>query len=364
MIFDPSPYEFSLGSHRGKDVIWVAFPNDRKLIDHLRSFTKAHWSRTRRCWYVMDVIAYRKLFGLPEKSVGKLAFLKIHPVNQPAFEKYRGQIILKGYSPGTLRTYCLEFAQLLYILKSHPVVNLTPEQLRSYCLYCKEKLKLSDNQLHSRINALKFYFEQVLGREKSFFDIPRPKKPLLLPKVLSQEEVGRLFEVTANLKHRILLELCYGMGLRVSEVVRLKVKHIDSNRMQVIIAASKGKKDRYVNLPESILKLLRLYYKKYHPKDYLFEGQFGQQYSVRSAQAVFKRAMMKAGIHKRVGIHSLRHSYATHLLEYGTDITLIQKLLGHNSVKTTMLYTHVGNRTIKTVKSPLDQIRGKNKKTT
>ena len=153
-----------------------------------------------------------------------------------------------------------------------------------------------------------------------------------------------------------MLKLCYGMGLRVSEIVNLKVSHIDSGRMQVHIVGAKGKKDRYVNLPESILDELRNYYKEYKPKVFLFEGQYGGIYSVRSAQAVFKDAMRKAKINKVVGIHSLRHSYATHLLEYGTDISFIQKLLGHKDVSTTLIYAKVGNKTLAKVASPLDRL--------
>lgn len=146
------------------------------------------------------------------------------------------------------------------------------------------------------------------------------------------------------------------MGLRVSEVVELKITNIDSKRMQVLIENSKGKSDRYVNLPESVLALLRTYYKTYKPKNYLFEGQYGGQYSIRSVQSVFKNAMLIAKINKSVGIHSLRHSYATHLLEYGTDMVFIQKLLGHKDMKTTMIYAKVGKKEIQNVKSPLDNM--------
>lgn len=357
MNFTPTHYSFSFGSHRGKEVIWISFPNDRTLINHLRQFTKARWSASQKCWYVPDLAHYRLLFQLPQKSIGKNALQKIHPVNQPAFKCFHEQMILRAYSPNTIKTYCLEFAQLLYILKSHPVEKLTKDQLRSYCLYCVQKCKLSENQMHSRLNALKFYFEQVLHREKFFFEIPRPKKPSILPRILSTQDIATLFKVTTNLKHLLMLHLCYGMGLRVSEIVHLKIEHIDSKRMQVLIAGAKGKKDRYVSLPQTVLPELKSYYKSYKPKNYLFEGQYGGQYSVRSVQAVFKRAMNKAHIKKAVGIHSLRHSYATHLLEYGTDISYIQKLLGHNSLKTTQRYTHVGQRSIANVKSPLDRLK-------
>jgi site-specific recombinase XerD len=153
-----------------------------------------------------------------------------------------------------------------------------------------------------------------------------------------------------------MLQLCYGMGLRVSELVLLKIKNIDSKNMQVLVQGAKGKKDRYVQLPHSIVTELREYYKEYKPKEFLFEGQYGGAYSARSAQAVFKQAMQRARINKTVGIHGLRHSYATHLLEMGVDTAFIQKLLGHNNIKTTLIYTHVSNPALRKIKSPLDQL--------
>ncbi|WP_262707261.1 tyrosine-type recombinase/integrase [Maribacter algicola] len=189
-----------------------------------------------------------------------------------------------------------------------------------------------------------------------FFDIPRPKKPTTLPKLLSRTEVKKIVRVTINLKHNIAIQLYYGMGLRVSELVNLKLEDVDSKRMMVRISVAKGKKDRYVPLPESILPKLREYYIAYKPKLYLFEGQYGGPYAKSSLQQVFKNALRKAGIKKTIGIHGLRHSYATHLLESGADMRFVQELLGHNSIKTTQLYTKVTPRSISKIKSPLDSL--------
>ena len=266
-------------------------------------------------------------------------------------------LLLKSYSPSTIKIYCTEFSQLLYLLKDKQVDSLTPERLRSYFLYCATKLKLSENMIYSRINAIKFYFEQVLHHEKLFFEeIPRPQKRSSLPKVFSKNDIVRLFAQVDNPKHVLMLKLCYGMGLRVSEIVNLKIIDIDSGRMLVHIEKAKGKKDRYVTLPASILDDLRNYYRAYRPKTYLFEGQYGGHYAIRSVQAVFKNAMQKAKINKSVGIHGLRHSYATHLLESGTDIFFIQKLLGHRDIKTTEIYAKVSNRQLGNIKSPLDDL--------
>ncbi|MBS1615519.1 MAG: tyrosine-type recombinase/integrase [Bacteroidetes bacterium] len=356
MGFESSNYRAEAGLHKDAPVIWLHFPNEARLVSELRAQVRPLWSTSKRCWYIADHPAHRRLFELPVPLIGKDVLVRIQPINQAELSRMEELLTLKAYSANTLRTYLLEFAQLLYLLGPIPAYSLTPERLRSYCLYCIRTLHLNENHMHSRINALKFYYEQVLGREKFFFEIPRPQKPYLLPKVLSNQEISRLFQATENLKHRVLLKLCYGMGLRVSEVVHLKITDIDGARRQVLLEAAKGKKDRYVNLPESILTELREYYQQYKPKYYLFEGQYGEPYSTRSAQSVFKQAMRRANINKRLGIHGLRHSYATHLLEYGTDISLIQKLLGHKDIRTTLTYTHVAGSSLQKVRSPLDRI--------
>jgi integrase/recombinase XerD len=356
MDFTDKAFNYEVGEHHAKKVIWIRIEKNQEMIAYFRSHTKAWWSSSVGAWYVTDNRHNRALFGLEQSVVGKEVINKIHPVNFPAFQRFQELVQLKGYSPNTLRTYCIEFAQLLYILKSHPVESLTPERLRSYFLYCKQRLKLSESEIHSRINAVKFYFEQVLHREKMFLDIPRPKKPMKLPKMLNRKQIQRLFDVIENKKHLLMMKLCYGMGLRVSEVVGLKLSDIDSVSMQVRIEQAKGKKDRVVVLPQSVLDELRAYYLEYRPKDYLFEGQSGGQYSIRSVQAVFKSAMKKSGIKKRIGVHGLRHNYATHLQETGTDIRFIQELIGRNSFKTNEIYTHGSTAEKSKIQSPLDSL--------
>lgn len=359
-IFNPKKYEITLGTHHKSNVIWLQFAYDAKLINTLRNNTTAKWSASQKAWYLPDNQHYRRLCNLEIDLIGKEVMSKISAINMPEFLKFQNMLVLKGYSANTSRTYSIEFAQLLYLLKDFPVQHLSAEKLQSYFLYCHKELKLSENQIHSRINAIKFYYEKVLHQEKMFFDIPRPKKPLLLPKSLNTDDIKKLFEVTKNIKHRLILQLCYGMGLRVSEIVNLKISDIDSKSMQVMIQRAKGKKDRYVNLPKTVLEDLRSYYQNYRPKEYLFEGQYGGQFSIRSTQLVFKEAMKKAKINKQIGIHGLRHSYATHLLEYGTDISHIQKLMGHNDIKTTLIYAHVSDKNTAKVKSPLDFMAPKN----
>ncbi|MEZ4913908.1 MAG: tyrosine-type recombinase/integrase [Chitinophagales bacterium] len=314
-------YTFSFGKHRNKNVIWITFKKDANLIRELRlAFPSVKWSATNKAWYLPDLPAVRTALKLNKKEWGSTSINAISVENKEAFVNYINQLKLKAYSTHTIRTYVSQFAHLLILLKNYPVVKLSEARLKDYFLYCVETEKASESHLNSRINAIKFYFEQVLHKPKMFFDIPRPKKPKLLPKILSKHEIKKLFEVTKNTKHLLMLKLCYGMGLRVSEIVNLKVEHINSGTMLVLVAGAKGKKDRYTNLPESILTLLRSYYKEHKPKVYLFEGQYGGQYTTRSVQAVFKQALKRAKINKMIGIHGLRHSYATHLIESGADI--------------------------------------------
>lgn len=207
---------------------------------------------------------------------------------------------------------------------------------------------------------MKFYYEQVLGREKFFWEIPRPKKPDQLPKVLGENEIGRMFNAVKNLKHKAILFTAYSAGLRVSEVTNLKISDVHSDRMQLRIEKSKGKKDRYVGLSILLLDVLRSYLKSTRPMPayYVFENpdKPGEAYSIRSAQKVFQMAKEKALVNKAVGIHSLRHSFATHLLEKGIDIRYIKDLLGHFNIKTTERYLHVKKETLVNIPNVLDEL--------
>lgn len=289
----------------------------------------------------------------------------IYEANAMVLPLMQERLLLKAYSPSTIRTYLQEMSQLLQKLKDIPADDLTVNQLKRYFIYCYEKLHLRENTLHSRINALKFYYEQVLMREKFFWEIPRPKKQLLLPKVLGEEELSRLFKSLENKKHKAILFTAYSSGLRVSEVVQLKLSDIDSDRMQIFVARGKGKKDRYVMLSPVLLDVLRSYIKqsKVRPAVYLFENpvEAGTAYNCRSAQKVFQLAREKAGIRKQVSFHNLRHSFATHLLEKGIDIRYIKDLLGHFDIRTTERYLHVKKEQLINIVSPIDDLWEKGK---
>src|SRR5690606_20619224 len=217
-------YQFSFGSHRGKNVIWIRFGKDIQRIRDLRAaFPSAKWSNTQKAWYLPDLPSTRKLLQLKEKEIGAGVKRQISEVNRKAFDDFINQLKLKAYSQNTIRTYATEFAHLLKILKNYPVDDLSEQRLKDYFLYCIKKEKIRENHLNSRINAVKFYFEQVLHKPKMFFDIPRPKKPKLRPKMLTKSEIKRIFAKTENTKHLLMLQLSYGMGLRVREIVNLKI---------------------------------------------------------------------------------------------------------------------------------------------
>lgn len=202
----------------------------------------------------------------------------------------------------------------------------------------------------------KFYYEKVLKGKRKVYLIERPREEKYLPEVLSKEEVKLLLNATDNLKHKAILMTIYSGGLRVSEAVNLKIKDIDSNRMQIRVSQSKGKKDRYTLLSKKALEVLRKYVSEYKPKDWLFEGLGGEEYSRRTITEILRKSVEKTGIKKHVTVHTLRHSFATHLLEAGTDIRYIQSLLGHENTKTTEIYTHITTKGFDQIKSPLDNL--------
>ena len=280
------------------------------------------------------------------------------PDNQQALKRFTELLELKAYSPATHKTYTGAFYALLRILGQVPVASLTRERVQAYLLWLLREKRYSEMNLHTAINALKFYFEQVEGRGWEFYDLPRPRKPHKLPSVLSEQEMISMIQKTENLKHKALLMTAYSAGLRVSELVSLKISHIDSGRMLIHLHGAKGKRDRMVPLSQKLLETLRAYFQLYRPKVYLFEAEPSKPYNAHYAQAVLREAKQKAGVYKKGSVHLLRHSYATHLLEAGTDIRYIQSFLGHKSLQTTMRYTHVSQLKIEAIRSPLDRLVG------
>lgn len=294
-----------------------------------------------------------------KSNVAPTMVFKISDYNMLLLQRTVEELQLKAYSASTLRTYKYEIGIFLQTIKNKKADTLGVEDVRRYIHYCINKLLLSENTIHSRLNALKFMYEQVLGYERFFVEIPRPKKQLQLPKVLGEEELRRLFAAPKNLKHKAILFIAYSAGLRVSEVINLRLQDIDRERKQLFIHCSKGKKDRYVRLSPMVLDVLEQYYKMsdVKPKNFLFEGpETGSPYTTRSAQQIFSDARKKAGILKSLSFHNLRHSFATHLLEKGVDVLFIKEILGHFNIETTQRYLHVKKEFLINIESPLDDL--------
>ncbi|MFV8368026.1 tyrosine-type recombinase/integrase [Flavobacterium sp. LB2R40] len=242
----------------------------------------------------------------------------------------------------------------LVFYRKKPIAEITNEDVIVYNNEHILKNNLSASYQNQIVNAVKLFFKIIHDSKIDTATIHRPKNAKTLPNVLSKEETFKLIDLTTNLKHKTLLALIYSSGLRISEAINMKIIDIDSQRMLIHVKNAKGKKDRYTLLSTKVLGLLREYYTIYKPKTFLFEGQNGGQYSSRSAQSVLQQSAKKAGITKQISLHTLRHSFATHLLESGTDLRYIQDLLGHSSPKTTMIYTHVSSTSLKNIINPFD----------
>jgi len=268
-------------------------------------------------------------------------------------EKYLQKLELKQYSLNTSRSYIRLFETFINYFKDWELLQIDKEQIRKYLQLLVEQGK-SQSYINQMISAIKFYYEVVLEMPNRFYSIERPIRKESLPKVISLEEISLIISNTNNIKHKCIISLLYSAGLRRGELLNLKLGDIDSKRMVININKGKGGKDRITILSESVLKNLRFYFKVWRPKTYLFEGIKGKQYSATSISKIISNACIKANIRKKVTPHMLRHSFATHLLESGTDIRFIQTLLGHSSTKTTEIYTQVAINNIKTIQSPIE----------
>ncbi|MEJ8756688.1 tyrosine-type recombinase/integrase [Pontibacter sp. H259] len=273
---------------------------------------------------------------------------------------YLEKLYMLNYSINTIRTY---HSLLLRFLNSHKtsslaeINNFTETDINAYHRVMVQAGSYSSSLINQSINAVKFYFQRILNRhEVQLNNVERPEKPEKLPLVLSKQEVSKILDATDNLKHRCMLQLLYAGGLRISEVINLKISDIQSERNVLYIRGGKGKKDRTTVLSQKLLHNMRAYYKAYRPKVWLFEGQYGGQYTADSLRNVFQGCRKRAGIQVKATPHTLRHSFATHLLEQGTDLRYILTLLGHRSSKTTEIYAHVTSYALDKIVSPLDNL--------
>ena len=270
---------------------------------------------------------------------------------------FKNYLKSQRYSPNTIKTYTEALGVFFQFHSNKAPEKLEIEDIIHFNTGYILRKNLSASYHNQVINAIKLFYRNRFKRFMNLDNIQRPRREKRLPNVLSKQEIKAILEAPTNLKHRALLSLIYACGLRRSEVLNLTLKDVLSDRNLLFIRQSKGKKDRVVPISHKIIEMLRDYYKAFKPKTWLFEGQYtGEQYSERSLQLVLKQALQKAGNKKPVSLHWLRHSYATHLLESGTDLRYIQELLGHSSSRTTEIYTHVSTQNLQQIRSPFDDL--------
>ena len=269
---------------------------------------------------------------------------------------YLEKLIQKRYSQNTIKTYTSYMRSFVEEFSDKNLESVTAKEINAYILRLIKTRGISSSQQNQRINAIKFYYEKVLSRNKTYYHLNRPRKEKGLPEVLTVEEVELILKHCKNLKHKCILMTIYSGGLRRSELINLKITDINSVRMLIRITQSKGNKDRHTLLSEKLLNLLRDYYKFCKPKYWLFEGQGGGQYSATSIANILRNALKKAQISKHATPHTLRHSFATHLLEQGINLRYIQEILGHSCITTTEIYTHVSSKQLTKIKNPLDNL--------
>jgi integrase/recombinase XerD len=330
-----------------------------------KALNGSYYHPNQRLWSLPNTEEHKKqaaaLFG------DKLQTVHMHaPPEMPAFvltdaqqlelDRHYQKLKLKHYSVSTIRTYQSSLTQFFAYFKDSDPATLTKEQIEGFVFELVQKYKISEQKQNMMINAIKSYYEHTLGKPREYYMITRPKRSKDLPNTLSEAEVLAIINAPENIKHKAILHTIYSAGLRIGEVIRLRVKDVRSEDGFLFIKDSKGKKDRHTVLSPLLLDLLRKYYKVHKPSYWLFEGQDGGQYSATSIQQIYRRAVKQTGSNPWSTPHTLRHSFATHLMQRGVNIRYIQTALGHSSSKTTEVYTRVLSINSKTLKSPLDVI--------
>ncbi len=358
-------------------VITLDFPYDKELIACIKTIKEARWNVSEKVWQMPNEKQFIDLLFSTFKGIAWINLKRktgprsiiplktpksrkdtvLKPENRRNIDFFIAFLNSKRYSPNTIATYSDALKCFLSFFESKSVEEIdNNDVIRFNNEYILEK-GYSASYQNQMINALKLFFDKIADRKLDIEKLHRPRREKKLPNVLSKEDVKLILEAPQNQKHRAMLSLVYACGLRRSELLNIRLEDIHSGRMILHIHQSKGKKDRIVPMSKKLMDMLWSYQKIYKPVKWLFEGQnAGEPYSETSLEHVLKKAVKKAGINKPVSLHWLRHSYATHLLENGTDLRYIQELLGHNSSKTTEIYTHVSTQSIQKIKSPFDDL--------
>lgn len=353
------------GIHRNKQQLLIKFDYNTDLLNIIRTIDGALWSKTLKCWHMPDTDLNLEVLRRNFDKITKLS-IQNSPKKTPFKRNLSAEekvllnnfyLYLKGkrYSKSTIQTYTFFVADFINFHTKTALNELTNKSVELFIESVFIERNYSISSQRQFISALKlfivFYPETLINN----LELVRPKKSKKLPNILSQEEVLKIIGVTQNLKHRAILALIYSCGLRISELINLKLENFNIDRKQLVVKNSKGRKDRYVSLADSFIPLLSNYYYSYNPEIYFVEGQNKGKYSAESVRQFLKKSCLKAGIRRTVTPHTLRHSYATHLLENGVDIRYIQSLLGHSRPETTMIYTHVKRKDLMEIQNPLDR---------
>ena len=336
----------------------------------LKTINSSYYHASQRLWSLVNTPENKKLVAT--KFKGKFSIQSLENTHKPLprsnitpeiteqLWRCEQKFVLKAFSQSTIKNYLSELRYFFSFFSKRTYAEITKEEIEGYVYHLKSKYKCSDTKQNTIINAIKAYYEHVLGRSREYYDIQRPQKSKALPSVFSKGEIKQIIQVTDNLKHKAILLTIYAAGLRISEAINMRIKDIHSEEGYIFVKDAKGKRDRKTILSPILLDVLRKYYQQYKPAYWLFEGQEGGQYSAKSIQQILRKAIDKSKVNPWGTVHTLRHSFATHLLEAGVNLRFIQTMLGHSSSKTTEIYTHILAINNKVVKSPLDYLENFN----
>ena len=347
--------------HRGEKRLKLKFRYDRELIRRIRVIPGCRWSASMSCWHVPDTSTSKSMLN----NFSIINEVEVHTtVNNPEriadINNYLRQFInyleYRRYSKRTIAVY---HSSMKLFFDFYP--DKHPESICQDDIICFNtdyilRQGYSESYQNQIISSIKLFIRCTRNTRIDIKQIERPKRPKFIPVVLSVQETERLLSSIRNLKHKAILSTIYSAGLRIGELINIRLRDIDTDRGVIHIRSAKGNKDRMVNLSPKLMLMLEAYARKYKPKEYLFNGPYGGLYSESSIRNILKRARKESGIKKEIRVHTLRHSFATHMLEKGVDLRYIQEILGHKDLKTTMIYTHVSRRRLSYIASPFDDL--------
>lgn len=360
--------KLSFSTHREKDVVMVKFEYDNELIRTIKSIGRAKWSQSNKSWYFFKTdfelqIIINAFKGKAFVDTSAIINMQNRQLTHAHIKQrikipslYYDILDQKRYSDSTKATYTNYFEDYIRYFQGRSIDSITIEEINGYILKLIREQNISSSQQNQRINSIKFYYEKVLGREKLYINIIRPRRVKSLPKVITEAEVSKMIEAAASFKNKVIIALIYSAGLRRAELLNLRKEDIIFGKKMIFIRGGKGNRDRTTILSKYAVEIYKVYLERYKPNYWVLEGPNRRKYSATSVGNIVKSTAKIANISIVVTPHILRHSFATHLLEQGVDLRYIQELLGHSSSTTTEIYTHISQRSLANIKSPLDRI--------